>query len=415
MKRPLLLLMMSAASLCAQTIPERLTLAQAEQIALKRNPRISAAEAQALAASQIRTQVRSALLPVVSGSVTGAGAPSDTRIAAGGINNPSIYSRFASGITASQMITDFGRTSALGRSAELRASAEFETHKATRADVLLAVNRAYLTGLRAEAVVRIAEGTIAARQAIADHARALAASKLKSDLDVRFAEVSLSEAKLLLETAKNERRAANADLSQALGYEFPQTFELIDEPAPELPSTDPRRLIGEALGKRPELAGRKFELEAAMKMTEAERKLKFPVVSAVASFGAIPAHSDKLVNDGYAALGLNVSLPFLNGGLYKARAAEAEYRASAARSRLDEITQRIARDVATALVSAQSAAERMALTGQLLERYDLGLSSIVELSQAQLARTSADIQRINARYDYHLQRVVLGYQTGELQ
>jgi outer membrane protein len=426
MKKPVLLLILLGGVLEAQTPRQRLTLAEAEQTALRNNPRIGAAESQAQAAAQIRAQVRSALFPVVSGSVTGAGAPSDTRIAAGGINNPAIYSRFASGLTASQMITDFGRTSDLAESARLRANAEFETHKATRADILLGVNRAYIAGLRADAVIRTAEFTIAARQAIVDHAKALAESKLKSDLDVRFAQVSLSEAQLVLEMARNDRRAADVELSAALGYGVPQAFELVDQPAAELPSTDAQRLIGEALVRRPELAGRRFELEAALKSAQAERKLRLPAVSAIASFGAIPVHTDKLVNGHYAALGLNVSLPFLNGGLYQARRAEAEYKADAARRRLDETTQRIARDISIALISAQSASERMALGRQLLEqaalavdlaqaRYDLGLSSIVELSQAQLARMTAEIHTINARYDYQLQRAILGYHTGEMR
>jgi outer membrane protein len=68
----------------------------------------------------------------------------------------------------------------------------------------------------------------------------------------------------------------------------------------------------------------------------------------------------------------------------------------------------------------------MALSAQLVQqatlaldlaqaRYDLGLSSIVELSQAQLARTNAEIQQASARYDYQLQRTLVGYQIGELQ
>lgn len=421
-----ILLALSVAGAYAQTGAEQLTLADAEQIALKNNPRIGAAEAQALATSQLKTQIRSAMYPVLSGAVSGVGAPSDTRIAAGGINNPAIFSRFASGVSASQMLTDFGRTSALAQSAELRANAEFETHKATRADVLLAVNRAYYAGLRAQAVLDIAERTVAARQLIVDHARALAASQLKSELDVRFAEVSLAEAKLLVENAANERRAADAELSMALGYSTARSFHLVSEPTRELPSTDPQRLIGEAVTRRPELAGRRFDVQAAQKLVDAERKLRWPTVSAVASFGAVPLYAEKLGKNHYAAGGLNITLPFLNGGMFRARKVEAEYRAVAAQRRLEETVQRIARDINVAVISAQGAAQRMALTSSLVEqsamalelaqaRYELGLSSIVELSQAQIARTNAEIQKSNAMFDYQFQRAIVGYHIGEMQ
>ncbi len=45
-------------------------------------------------------------------------------------------------------------------------------------------------------------------------------------------------------------------------------------------------------------------------------------------------------------------------------------------------------------------------------RYDLGLSSIVELSQRQLALTSAPIQNANAKYNYQILRAVLDYHAG---
>ena len=426
MRLQTILILLIASAAFAQNSPERLTLADAEQIALKNNPRIGAAEATALASSQLSPQIRAAMFPTLSGAVSGVGAPEDTRIAAGAINNPAIFSRFASGVTMSQMITDFGRTSALAQSAGLRANAEFENHKTSRAAVLLDVNRAYYAGLRAQSVLEIAERTVAARQLIVDHARALAASQLKSELDVRFAEVSLAEAKLLVENAINERRSADAELSMALGYAAARSFHLVPEPTRELPSTDPEKLIGEAVARRPELAGRRFDLQAAEKFVEAERKLRFPTISAVGSVGAIPLYAEALGNNHYVAGGVTITLPFLNGGLFSARRSEAEYKVVAAHRRLDETLQRIARDINVALVAATSASQRIALADQLVTqsamaldlaqaRYELGLSSIVELSQAQIARTNAEIQKSNAMFDYQLQRAVVGYQIGEMK
>jgi outer membrane protein len=66
------------------------------------------------------------------------------------------------------------------------------------------------------------------------------------------------------------------------------------------------------------------------------------------------------------------------------------------------------------------------LTGQLLQqaqlaldlaqsRYDLGLGTIVELSQSQLSLTSAQIASASAKYDYQAQRSILAYQVGDLR
>src|SRR5947209_2349288 len=90
--------------------PRKLTLREASDMALKFHPRISAAELRALAAKEMTREVRSGFLPSLSANVTSVGAARDnTRIAAGGLNNPSIFDRNAEGINVTHLITDFGR------------------------------------------------------------------------------------------------------------------------------------------------------------------------------------------------------------------------------------------------------------------------------------------------------------------
>jgi outer membrane protein len=116
----------------------------------------------------------------------------------------------------------------------------------------------------------------------------------------------------------------------------------------------------------------------------------------------------------------------LNGGLYKARRDEANLRARAAERRAKDLENRVARDINLALLDVNNASERLNLTRQFVEqaaqslelaqsRYDLGLSSIVELSQAQLVKTNAEIQAATARFDYQTRRAVLAYRAGQLQ
>jgi hypothetical protein len=62
--------------------------------------------------------------------------------------------------------------------------------------------------------------------------RALAESSMRSTLDVRFAEVAVSQARLDLEQAENNAAAAQANLSAPPGLYWPMTFDLVDEPVP---------------------------------------------------------------------------------------------------------------------------------------------------------------------------------------
>src|SRR5215831_9209987 len=130
----------------------KLTIKDAEAIAVKNHPRVNAEMLRALAAGQVITETRSGFFPTIFGSLTGVAASDNARIAAGGLNNPEIYDRFGAGITVSQLITNFGRTRTLTDSAKLAAQARDETVQATRAEILLQVDRAYYAVLQSQAV-----------------------------------------------------------------------------------------------------------------------------------------------------------------------------------------------------------------------------------------------------------------------
>jgi len=147
--------------------PERLTLQDAEAQAVKNHPQVSAALLAAAAANQVTIEVRSAALPTLTGSLTAAGAINNSRLAAGNLNNPTIYNRISSGITASQLITDFGRTASLTTSARQRAEAQQDNAVAIRANVLLQVDVAFYSALRAQNVLAVAQETVSNRQTIA--------------------------------------------------------------------------------------------------------------------------------------------------------------------------------------------------------------------------------------------------------
>jgi outer membrane protein len=242
---------------------QTLTLRNAEQIALHNHPQIQAA-ANIAAASEARvTQARSAYYPTVYGSATGAYAENDSRIGAGALNNPVIYDRFAEGITASQLVTDFGRTHELVKSSSLHAQAQQENVVTTRADVLLQVDQSYFAALKAQAVLAVAQETVKARQLVSDQITELEKNKIKSGLDVSFANVDLAQAQLLLIQAQNDLEASFAQLSDALGYSDERTFVLSEEAIPSTPPAALTEIVQEALRDRPELVGQRLDANAA--------------------------------------------------------------------------------------------------------------------------------------------------------
>ncbi|MGD0471475.1 MAG: TolC family protein [Terriglobales bacterium] len=403
----------------------RLTVKDAEALALKNNPAISVARLSALASEQVTREVRSNLWPQAYANLTGVDARNNSRITAGGLNNPTVYTRAAGGATVTQLITDFGHATNLVAGARLQARADEQSAAATKEDVLLAVDQAFYNALQTHAVLRVAEQTVASRQLLSDQVSALTKSKLKSDLDLSFANVNLAQAKLFYLDALNNDKASAAALSAILGYSTLGAFDLVNdtEPlAPPPPDVDP--LLAEAFAKRPEILALEFQSESADKLHQAAHDQLYPTISALAAFGDSPVRDDRIYGP-YAAAGVNVEIPVFNGFLYSAKSREAHLRAQATRQRLIDLRNRISRDVRTSWLAASTAFDRVSVSEQWLAqanqaldlaqtRYKLGLSSIVELSQAQLQQTQAEIGSAQAGYEYRLALAVLRYQTSGL-
>jgi outer membrane protein len=402
--------------------PMSLSLRDAQALALKNNPQVSVARLTALAAQQVTREVRSNLWPTATADLTAVDSDPGTRITAGGLSNSAIYQRAAAGATVNQLLTDFGRTTNLISSANLAAKAENQNAVATKEQILLAVDQAFYNALQTQAVLTVARQTVADRKTVTDQVGALYKNKLKSELDFSFANVNLAQAKLLLLDAQNNENAALASLSAVLGFSNLQNFQLAQDTTAILaPQGNVDDLISTAFAVRPEILSLEFQSESAKKFQTAERDLLLPDIRALGAAGDTPVRNP-IVSSSYWAVGVNVEIPIFNGFLFTARAREAALRAQATLERLRDLRDRIARDVRTSWLNATTAYDRLAVTQQLLEqanlalnlaqaRYKLGLGSIVELSQAQLQQTQAQISDAQAGYDYRLALAVLQYQT----
>jgi outer membrane protein len=199
-----------------QNLP-KLTLQQAEALAIQNHPQVQAAQNEINYSNQQIVESRAAFYPNVTGDLTGSQGNNLARIGAGDLSASRLFNRFGQGVVVRQLITDSGRTSNLVSSSRLQAQATAQTAQATRYDVLLQVNRTYFDVLHAQAVVKVAEQTVSARQLLSDQVTELARNSLKSQLDVSFAEVNVSQSKLLLVRAQDSVQQALAELGRAMG------------------------------------------------------------------------------------------------------------------------------------------------------------------------------------------------------
>jgi len=419
-----------------QQSPPVLTLKEAQQTALANRPLLRASQLSADSARQLTLQLQSGRYPQVLGSVTAATATTentvqdgkevtlDTRIAAGSLNNPSVLWRAAAGLTVSQLVTDFGRTSSLVQSAQSNEAAQRYRVSATRAQILLEVDDAYLAVLEAQAVRRVAAKTVDARKALLDRIAALAKSKLKAELDVRFAQVNLDQARLLLLSADNAVEAAFARLSTSLGFRDTRRFTLVDRPDSPSPPIDLDSLLAQAIARRPELASLRADRDAAKKFVDAQKALRYPIINVYGAAGAVPVGDDRFPQY-YGAIGINLNVPVFDGGKISALQQQAQLQALTLSESLSETENSVVKAVRVAWLNANAGYQNIEITAHLQEasaqalnlaesRYNLGITSIVELNQAQLSAIDAEIVYSQARYRYLSALTALDYQVGTL-
>jgi outer membrane protein len=408
----------------AQNLPP-LTLVQAEQMAIHNNPRVTVAKLAALAQHEITVEARSAELPTATANATAVQAEEASRLSAGSLTASRLLQHVGGGANVSQLIYDFGHTHNLVLSRKLEEKAADSSALATTEEIVLATDQAFYDALTAQAELNVARQTVLSRQTTQAQVNQMTQNKLKSTLDLSFANVDLSQGQLLQLDAQNNTDAAMAALDAVLGLDHSVQYALVEDPAaPPPPPTAADPLIQTALQQRPDLQSLTWDTQSAQKFARAQWDQLLPTVSAAGTAGIIPVHPGTYyITNWWGAIGGNISIPIFNGFLYTSEAREAKYRAQAASENARDLRDRIVRDVRTSWLQANNSWQRMNVTAQLVQqanlamnlastRYKLGLSSIVELSQAQLQQTSAQIQDTSARYQYRLALSTLNYETG---
>ena len=403
-----------------------LTRAQAEAMALRNNPRITVSHLLSLAQGQVVRETRAAELPLVNGAITGEEANDGSRFGYGSLSSTRLINHVGGGIIFSQLLTDFGRTHNLVASSKLQVEAQRSDELATRDQVLLVADQAFYNVLQTQAMLRVAQQAISTRQTVQTEIHVLARNNLRSTLDASFADVNVSEAQLLLLDAQSNVAAAAATLDEALGLDHAQDFTLVDDAgAPPPPPPDLDVLTQMALKGRPDLQALAATGNAQRKLSRAQAEQKLPTLTALGTVGGDPVRSGRyFISSWDGGVAGNLSIPIFNGFLYSAQSRETALRAQATEAQALARRNSIVRDVHSAWLTANNTFGRINVSAQLLTqangalalaqtRYNLGLASIAELSQAELAQTQANIGFTNAGYAYRAALAALQFQIAQ--
>ncbi|HEX9937131.1 MAG TPA: TolC family protein [Longimicrobium sp.] len=415
--------------------PRTITFNEAVGIALQQNGTLrQAVNAAALDTVSVRQQ-RMQFLPDLRFSTTG--SQSYDRSPGGGTGGSSLSSLTSSmnaGVSSSYTLYNGGANRANLRQAQLQQQAGGQDVERTRQSVVFTVASNYLGLIEAQEQLRVRRETLASEQAQRDQIREFVNAGRRPIADQYQAEATVASAQLAVVQAQRDVELAKVDLIQTLQLD-PRGEYTFQAPAAGQAQTALVAaldvLMARAFERRVDLAARQTELDAAAQGVRAARASRLPTVSVSAGYntslnsGNDAGLFDQLNDRQGGSVSVGVSLPLFDRGSAAAETQRAQIVQDNARIALENQRQQVGLEVRRAYLDHQSAQEqlRAAQAGETAarqslaattERYQAGVGTLVEVTQARAALAQAQSALVNARYNLLFQRTLVDYYTGDL-
>lgn len=308
-----------------------------------------------------------------------------------------------------QTIYDFGRTSGAVEAARGNHQAAVETLLTTRQEIAFRVRAAYYLLSATQHQVAATRETVRAREEVYRQAQEFFSQGIRAKVDVARAEANLFAAKTALIRAENNREIARLELANAMG--IPSLGDRpLSEPAPGY-TTSPELAAAarEAFSVRSELQRLDALKAAATANLKTARSGYLPVLSGTASVGY--ADRDFPPGGNVWGVGLNLTVPLFSGFSTVEQVREATANIRAIEAQHAYLKLQIAKEVESAWLGVREATARIASTEReaaaagenralAMGRYQEGVGSIIEVTDAQSQALDAETAHIQARYDY---------------
>jgi outer membrane protein TolC len=416
---------------------EKLTLDRAVELALQYHPARLAARSRTAAAGERVGEARAALLPQVFGvaeylRATDNGIGDTTYLPAPGIPRApttgrhvndlaETFNNYLAGISAYQYLFDFGRTRGLIHERNAEADAERARLKLVDLDLVYGASKAYFDLVAAKEIVRVFETAVSQREQHLQEAEVKARAGLSPEIDTYTAQSELARTRLNLVNARNGAATAKVALDNAMGLgmnapDYEQvdalTYSEITEPVDVY--------LRSALAQRPDLKVLEDEARAAGAQITQARGEGLPSVGAIAGYDA--RGQDATPGNNFHA-GIVIAWPIFTGFLTDHEAMEAKLRQDALAHSIEDLRQQIVLQVRSAFLDWQASVERIHQADRTLEasrveldlaekRYEKGLGSIIELTDAQRRFTEDRAAQVQALAGFSVARATLDRDTG---
>jgi len=406
-----------------------LTLADAERNAREHQPQLAQARFTTDAASARADEARAPLLPQVTGSAAYQRTTSNFVARPG--QNPKVLAStptpppswattgfYNFGLTASQLLWDFGQTSGRWRAAQASTEAQRGNERATASQILLGVRNAFFLAREQKALFEVARDTLRNLEVHLAQVEAFVKMGTRPAVDLFQARADRANGRVQLITAENAYASSRAQLNQAMGVVGPTDYEVADEVLPpvtgEAGGLEP--LVSEAERNRPDLTALEQQARAQELTVGAAQGGYGPSLGISTAFTDAGTALDSIVWNWNATATLTWNI--FQGGLTRATVSEAQSNLSAARAQAEVVRQQIRVDVDQTRLGVRAAQGSLGAADEVVvnarerlrlaeRRYQEGVGTLVELGDAQVALTTAAAQRAQADYNLSTSRAQL--------
>ena len=368
-------------------------------------------------------EARSALLPNVDGTF---GMRNQTQnLAAFGFTFPAglpftiptfvgPFTVFEARVTASMDVFDFATLRRYQASKQALAATKADLDSA-RDQVTQQVARAYLAAVRADENVATAKANLDLSNALLKLAQNQKDAGTGTGIDVVRAQVQQANDRQRQVVAENDRNQSYLQLSRIIGFDLARTVTLTDRmtyiPVDGMTIDN---ALSTATGAREDLKAQSKRVDMARINYSAAKMESLPTVAASGDIGPIGTTLDNARTT--RTVGFSVKIPVWDSGRRASHREESLSQWKQEQIRLKDLRDQVALEVrlaADALRSAETqvtvSKEGLALAGQELaqarRRFENGVTSSIEVTDAQTRLQRARDNQVNALFAHNLARI----------
>lgn len=394
-----------------------LSLDEALRLGLARQPQMRQAQANVEAARGRVDQARAPLLPQLSGTASYERASGTAGGAVNVFTGSSVGARdlYSVGLTGKLLVWDFGQTPYRWLAARAAETGQERSAQGTSLSVALAIRSTYFNAVAFKALVGVARDRLANEEKHFQQIKAFVEVGTRPPIDLVSERSNLANARVQLIQAENNYATSRVQVEQAIGVTDLGAWEVEETSLAPVPGEEaaPEVLLQEAIAARPDLAALSQQLRAQELTVRSLQGGYLPTLGVSASVseqGPRPGDLSEAWNTQVI-----LSWPLFQGGQTRGQVREAHANQTALDAQLETLRQQVRLDVeqarlgvraATATVAASkdasaSAREQLALAEG---RYQTGVGNVLELSDAQLALTTALGQQVQSEFQLAVAR-----------